>query len=234
VEEEELGEGEGAMGDDHTTITTGSIIEGGGVLCMNRRQTWTIMVYLMTLLPSLIVSDIGPVLSLTGAVGGSCISYIGPGLVYLGVNGESFLNMVGSWVDRWRRKRGYATSSNGEPNVSENELPVEGNASLGMSHDAERFSYESIVSGSKPIWYYLGLFHMWTSIANKGSTSMRKKIEAADIVAGRGDSHEEKELLPPPSKRDFSICLFFILFGVMSAVVGVVSNVWVQLYNLDA
>ncbi|EED86198.1 amino acid/polyamine transporter, partial [Thalassiosira pseudonana CCMP1335] len=62
-----------------------------GLLCMNRRQTWTVTVYLMTLIPALIFSDIGPVLSLTGAVGGSCISYIGPGLVYLGVNGEAFL-----------------------------------------------------------------------------------------------------------------------------------------------
>jgi len=107
VEEDELGDGEG-VGDDHTvntTATTGSIIEGGGLLCMNRRQTWTMMCYLITLLPSLVFSDIGPVLSLTGAVGGSCISYIGPGLVYLGVNGEAFLDKVGSWLDGWRRAR---------------------------------------------------------------------------------------------------------------------------------
>eukprot|EP00584_Thalassiosira_punctigera_P002351 CAMPEP_0172537278 /NCGR_PEP_ID=MMETSP1067-20121228/8899_1 /TAXON_ID=265564 ORGANISM="Thalassiosira punctigera, Strain Tpunct2005C2" /NCGR_SAMPLE_ID=MMETSP1067 /ASSEMBLY_ACC=CAM_ASM_000444 /LENGTH=646 /DNA_ID=CAMNT_0013322547 /DNA_START=11 /DNA_END=1951 /DNA_ORIENTATION=+ len=233
VEEDELGEHED--GDEHTvntTITTGSIIEGGGVLCMNRRQTWTIMCYLVTLLPALIVSDIGPVLSLTGAVGGSCISYIGPGLVYLGVNGEAFLDKVGGWLDRWRRTRGYTTF---DKEVSEGDLPVEGNASLGLAQDVGKFSYESITSGSKPLLYYLGLFPLWTSIANNGATHMQKKIEAANVATGgRVVADESKEVLPPPTKWDFAVCFFFVLFGVVSAVAGVLSNVYVQMYDLDA
>lgn len=44
VEEEELGE---QRDDDATVLTTASIIEGGGILCMNRRQTWTVLVYLV-------------------------------------------------------------------------------------------------------------------------------------------------------------------------------------------
>lgn len=44
VEEEELGE---QRDDDATVQTTASIIEGGGMLCMNRRQTWTVLVYLV-------------------------------------------------------------------------------------------------------------------------------------------------------------------------------------------
>ena len=57
VEEEELGDDEATV---HTTATTGSIIEGGGVICMNRRQTWTVMVYLVRthLLPKLLVETI--------------------------------------------------------------------------------------------------------------------------------------------------------------------------------
>lgn len=43
VEDEELNDDATVQ----TTATTGSIIEGGGVLCMNRRQTWTVMVYLV-------------------------------------------------------------------------------------------------------------------------------------------------------------------------------------------
>ncbi|KAL7531234.1 hypothetical protein ACHAWF_003682 [Thalassiosira exigua] len=235
VEEEELGEGGGGEGDDatvHTTATSGSIIEGGGILCMNRRQTWTVMVYLMTLLPSLVVSDIGPVLSLTGAIGGSCISYIGPGLVYLGVNGEAFLDMVGSWVDGWRRKKGYSASDNN--GVSEGDLPVEGDATLAMPSrdEARQFTYESIASGSKPCWYCLGLFPLWTSVANGGAVHMQRKIEALEAVAG-GLADESKEVLPPPTKWDFTVCLFFICFGAFSAVLGVVSNVWVQMYDLD-
>lgn len=226
VEEDELGDE--PAGDEETVATaatTGSIIEGGGVLCMNRRQTWTVMVYLITLLPALIVSDIGPVLSLTGAVGGSCISYIGPGLLYLGVNGEDFLDMVGGWVDGWRRARGHATCSKKTDEVSEGDLPVEGNASLEMSQEVGKFSYESIVSGSKPCWYYLGLFPIWTSIANRGHIHMQKKVAVATAATRGGVVDESKEVLPPPSKSDFGVCLFFILFGIVSAVAGVLSNV---------
>jgi len=178
------------------------------------------------------VNDIGPVLSLTGAVGGSCISYIGPGLVYLGVNGEAFLNMTGGWLDRWRREKGYATSSN-NTGVSDGDLPVEGNASLEMSQDVDSFSYESITSGSKPLWYYLGLFPIWTSVAHNGATHMQKKIEAQGAVAAGGAENESKEVLPPPSKSDFAVMLFFVLFGIVSAVAGVLSNIWVQMYDLD-
>jgi len=236
VEEDELGDGEG-VGDDHTvntTVTTGSIIEGGGVLCMNRRQTWTMMCYLITLLPSLVVSDIGPVLSLTGAVGGSCISYIGPGLVYLGVNGEAFLDKVGSWLDGWRRARGYATGNNNGAYTSEEDLPVEGNASLEIPQDVGKFSYENVTSGSKPLWYYLGLFPIWTSIANHGNNHMKKKIAAATAAAGGAAvADESKEVLPPPTKWDFGVCLFFIVFGMISAVAGVLSNVYVQMFDVD-
>ena len=231
IEEEELGDEEG--GDDgtvNTTLTTGTIIEGGGILCMNRRQTWTMLVYLVTLLPALVVSDIGPVLSLTGAIGGSCISYIGPGFVYLGVNGEAFLNGVGGWVDRWRKARGYTTNSD----ANAEDLPVEGNASLEISEYSGIYSYESIASGRKPLWYYLGLFSWWTSIANRGATHMKKKVEAADAVSnGRHAADESKEVLPPPSKWDFFVSLFFIVFGFFSMVLGVVSNVWVQANDLD-
>lgn len=235
IEEEELGDEEGAVGDDgtvNTTMTTGSVIEGGGVLCMNRRQTWTIMCYLITLLPALVFQDIGPVLSLTGSVGGSCISYIGPGLVYLGVNGEDFINQVGGWLDRWRRARGYSTTHNA--GVSEGDLPVEGNSSLEMPQGTGKFSYDYITSGRKPLWYYLGLFPIWTSLANSGAIHMQKKIEAATaaVTGGGAVVEEAKEELPPPSKKDFGVCLFFIVFGIVSAVAGVLSNIYVQMYAL--
>ncbi len=47
--------------------------EAGGFWICNRRQTWTIAIYLLTLLPALIVDDLGPVLSITGSLGGGCI-----------------------------------------------------------------------------------------------------------------------------------------------------------------
>ena len=234
VEEEELGE-EGDGGDDLTVNTSRSIIEGGGLLCMNRRQTWTVLVYLTTLLPALIFSDIGPVLSLTGAIGGSCISYIGPGLVYLGVNGEDFLNSVLGRINTWRGSKGHKNSS-GHGGVTEEDLPVDGDASLEIDASTSINAYESIVSGAKPLWYYLGLFPIWCAIANKGAMHMKKKIAAASAVTGvsaESAPGDRSLLLPPPTKRDYSITLFFIVFGMVSAIAGVMSNLYVQWNNLD-
>ena len=225
----EFDEGENCdNGTDNATV-----VEGGGVLCLNRRQTLTALVYLMTILPALLVNDIGPVLSLTGAIGGSCISYIGPGLVYLGVNGDELLCFVGNWVDRWRRaKKGHTTTTNVD-------LPVDGNATLRMSNSYEVSavtSYESITSGSKPMLYYLGLFPLWTYIAHKGATNMRMKISAANTnVSGGGPAVaiDETKILPGATRWDFGVCFFFILFGVVAMVAGVYTNIYFQLNNLN-
>ena len=242
VEQEELGGngnggGGGGGGDyDSSVISSRSVVEGGGFLCMNRRQTWTVLVYLITLLPALIFSDIGPVLSLTGAIGGSCISYIGPGLMYLGVNGEDFLNALWGRIDGWRRVKGHKSSCN-SGGVTEEDLPMDGNASLEIDASRPTNSYERIVSGgSKPLWYYLGLFPIWCAVANKGAVQMKKKIDAAYDLTGisaKNAPGDRSMLLPPPTTKDYSIALFFIVFGVISAVAGVVSNVYVQWNNLD-
>jgi len=183
-----------------------------------------------TLLPALIVNDIGPVLSLTGAIGGSCISYIGPGLVYLGVNGEDWVRMVGSWLDRWRRARGHATTRGSDDTP---ELPAEGDASLKMAHgDGGAVSYETIISGSKPVWYYLGLFPIWTYVAHRGATHMRTKIDVANAVSGGSAADvNESNVLQGATKFDFAVAFFFIIFGVVSMVAGVVSNVSFQVNN---
>jgi len=63
---------------------------------------------------------------------------------------------------------------------------------------------------------------------------MQKKIAAATASAGGAAvADESKEVLPPPSKWDFGVCLFFIVFGIISAVAGVLSNVYVQMFDVD-
>lgn len=175
-----------------------------------------------TLAPALAFSDIGPVLSLTGAVGGSCLAYLGPGLVCLGLNGEEFLTRIGSYLESWRRRKGYSASSN-YAEVTEGDLPV-------LAKDSEEYSYEKIKSGRKPLWYYILLLPIWTSIANSGATNMRKKLAAKSIVPdGSSGTGESKEVLPNPTNLDFCVCIFFIVFGIVSAVAGVLSYVYVQM-----
>ena len=170
-------------------------------------------------------NDIGPVLSFTGAIGGSCISYIGPGLVFLGVNGAEFINSIGGYLDRWQWVNGNNTIG-ASTNVAEGELPVDGIASLRNEKKIDNRTYESIIASRKPCWYYLGLFPIWMWIANKGATNMQLKIDAANST-DTGDHHIDE--LPHPSAADFCICIFFVQFGIIAMAAGVVSNVYVQM-----
>jgi len=68
----------------------------------DRRIALTVCLYLSTLVPALLCQNLGHVLAATGAVGGSCLSYIGPGAIYLGIHGDQFLALIyeNGW---WRR-----------------------------------------------------------------------------------------------------------------------------------
>lgn len=60
----------------------------------DRRIGLTTALYILAVVPAALATDLGPILALTGAVGGSCLSYIGPGIIYLGVHGERFLELA--------------------------------------------------------------------------------------------------------------------------------------------
>lgn len=183
-----------------------------------------------TIIPALVFNDIGPVLSFTGTIGGSCISYIGPGLVFLGVNGEEFIFSVGGYLDRWRRRDTASIRTSASAIVAAGDLPVHGNASLRIVQQVDNRTYEGIASIRKPCWYYLGLFPLWMWIANKGAINMQRKIDGADYTY-TGDSTIDE--LPHPSTADFLISILFVVFGVVAMVAGVVSNVFVQMNNSD-
>uniref|UniRef100_A0A7S4QR31 Amino acid transporter transmembrane domain-containing protein n=1 Tax=Ditylum brightwellii TaxID=49249 RepID=A0A7S4QR31_9STRA len=73
-------------------------------IMLNRRQKMTLGLYMLTLVPALFFDDLGPVLSITGAVGGSCLAYIGPGLVYIGVNSKLFLKWSDNLISSRHRR----------------------------------------------------------------------------------------------------------------------------------
>ncbi len=70
-------------GDDHMVLAR-----------RDRRIVLTVFLYISALLPAFFWESLGKVLAVTGAIGGSCLSYLGPGVAFLGIHGEEFLNMV--------------------------------------------------------------------------------------------------------------------------------------------
>jgi len=194
--------------------------EAGGYLCFNRRQTWTWGIYVLTLIPALLVDDIGPVLSITGSVGGGSISYLAPGLIYLGVNGDAFLSFASSLLQSRSRNGGVTVAA----------LPVAGDArrimpsgGAAVGNSTTTAALELPVEGtrvvstvvpedvsSKPLWWYLGGFPIWCAIASTGRSNMRKKFAEEDgaigagVVAGSGydgsgNDHYQSHSTPPYS-----------------------------------
>ena len=74
-------------GDDHSVLARN-----------DRRVRVTVALYMITLIPATVFDDLGSVFSVTGSLGGSVLSYIGPGLTYLGVHGSEFLELASK---RW-------------------------------------------------------------------------------------------------------------------------------------
>ena len=118
----------------------------------DRRVSLTLALYVLALIPALCVEDLGNVLSMTGAVGGSCLSYIGPGLTYLGVHGEEFVDIT----------RRYFGNSYWPKHHAEKEERTH--------HEDEHAWYRVIW---KSILWYGMLMPLWCTIATFGSVKVK-------------------------------------------------------------
>jgi sodium-coupled neutral amino acid transporter 11 len=200
---------------------TGEAVPATGFF--SRRVKWTLYIYVATLIPALIVDDLGPVMSITGAVGGSCLAYIGPGLVYLGVNGDAFLAFVAGALDSKNRKADPAAG----------ELPVAGDAGANL----QTTTSTTIPTGSKPWWWYPALMPFWIRVAEVGSEGMTQRLTALEQLhgpaPGEGDEGqpEDTETIGPCT-RDYYISIFFVIFGFVAMVAGVLSNIYVQINGI--
>ena len=70
----------------------------------DRRVATTIVLFMSVLIPALVCTDVGLVLAWTGTVAATNLSYIGPGILFIGVHGQEFLDIV---ENRW----GYTSLS---------------------------------------------------------------------------------------------------------------------------
>lgn len=80
-------------GDDHIVLAR-----------IDRRVVLTLSLYIAAL-PAFLCEDLGLVLGLTGAIGGSCLSYVGPGAAYLAIYSEDFISAT-------RKKWGFMRNLN--------------------------------------------------------------------------------------------------------------------------
>jgi len=142
----------------------------------------TLLIYVVTLIPALLVEDLGPVLSITGAIGGCALAYIGPGLAYLGIHGDDFLQRLATVILSMNTKTKTTTTV---PTITttttEAELPMEGDATAQIIVDPRTvFSEDSMKGSSTPWWWYPLLMPLWVSIALSGSQGLNERLTALE------------------------------------------------------
>jgi len=192
-------------------------------LCFSRRYFLTLGIYALTLIPALLLDDLGPVLSITGSLGASCLSYIAPGMVFFGVNGDVFLSYIGKLLAKHRGT---------ESTTGDIELPVAGDANTTMQPSQPVFVQE----GSKPWWWFPCLMPIWVGLASSGQATMKEMLENEQGMFQNSDSAKDEygdEIeTVEPRIRDFWIAAFLIVFGVVAAVAGIGSNIYVQVNDI--
>lgn len=182
---------------------------------LGRRERWSLYIYLATIIPAMIFDDVGPVLSITGSLGASCLAYVAPGLCYLGLNGDAFLD--------WIVPKGFSGGEGGRSPTPKNatpaemELPVVGDATAQMvmatttNIDMTDTSTRVASHTKKPWWWLVTLMPIWIMIATSGSRSTRQFLsEFPSPPSAETSPHHWNEVVGH-RKRDFVVSCFFLL-----------------------
>lgn len=217
--------------DGNTVSADGKIIPEQKFLgFLGRRERVSLLLYVVTLVPALVVDDLGPVLSLTGSLGASCIAYIGPGLVYFGINGDDFLN----FCSRLLKDAGCSNTAMDDDSSSQVELPNIGDSQAMMNTSLGRVEF---LQGRKPWWWWVMGFPLWTAIARLGAHGTRTFLSEVDGLEPNCypiASIDATEEIVGPNERDYYIAMIQIVFGTIAMVIGVASNIYVEVSHKNA
>jgi sodium-coupled neutral amino acid transporter 11 len=143
--------------------------EGDDTSVLNRRDrriTLTIILYLISVIPAALFENLGTVLAVSGAIGGSCLSYIGPGAVYLGVHGGRFLELSGAF---------FGPSIQPETASDEETVPLY-NKPVGVNLPSPASTDSWLVCQLKNILWYLWLMPIWCKISSIGKSSLTSHV----------------------------------------------------------
>ncbi|VEU38644.1 unnamed protein product [Pseudo-nitzschia multistriata] len=149
--------------------------EGDDTSVLNRRDrriTLTTVLYLIAVIPAALFEDLGDVLAVTGGVGGSCLSYIGPGIVYIGIHGDRFLELTESYFDRGFL--GISEVQTGEWNDDEESSPLVNKATNRMALSSDDCFYCKLF---KLLSWYLTGMPLWISLASIGKGCLTNHVK---------------------------------------------------------
>jgi len=217
---------------------------------LNRRKKVTLYLFIAALVPALFCSSLDSVLSIVGSIGGSSLTYISPGLAYIGMNGKAFLEWAYGLL-------GYDVSYNGTSQriVEYDELNKEcqeiGSNTNTVVTSTMTYTSESLVltepllnssilnesnigpkSCFQKLWWYFFLFPIWCSLARKSNERINAALADLEPTIEDDQPTSTSNFSSRP-KPKFAFALFLIFFGVSSIVTGVIINIIIICQNMN-
>lgn len=151
-------------GDDHSVLSR-----------RDRRVAITLALYIVSLAPALLFTDLGSVFSITGSLGGAILSYVGPGLTFIAVHGDEFLLLASS---RWSNVPGVQNTTCQETKPSSVlNRDVEANTSKPIEPSIKKEKH-AILQVYDDICWYLYFMPLWCTIANHGTKMLKEHRDA--------------------------------------------------------
>jgi hypothetical protein len=147
------------------------------------------------------------------------LAYMAPGLCYLAVNGGEFLTFANGLLKKNKPQQGSG--------MTEADLPVDGSAGQ-VIEDNPTAVEQQIDAACKPIWWYLTGFPIWCRIASIGKANMMTKLSNEGMGSASPQDISEEDIMIP-NGTEFTIAIFFVIFGVIAVIAGVGSNIYAQL-----
>jgi len=135
----------------------------------DRRILLTLALYISSLIPALFMESTGKVLSATGAVGGSSLAYIGPGMAYVAIHSNEFIYCIHR---RW--KNGSSNHLWRYPNIN--------NLHCLDSEIAEEDKKIQCQVWDAILWYISGM-PLWSTIACIGQVNLKAHFEKDDTAS---------------------------------------------------
>lgn len=138
--------------DEDSKVTHDGISMSASVmdLFLGGRELWIVIILdIIALVAGLLLHDLGDACALVGALGGSIICFIIPGMVYLGVNGEDLISWTNNMIGD---EREYVTNN---PETKKEIL---------------------LSDAPKPLWFYLLGFPFWCHLAKIGIIGVERKM----------------------------------------------------------
>jgi len=173
---------------------------------LDRRVILTWVLYIASLIPAAFMESTGKVLAVTGAIAGSSIGYIGPGLVFLAIHSNSFIMLVHKrWSTSSKKLWGYPKK------YGANEYGEEANTSqhlnLTLNEGRQHASYKDSMTRSSKFdvffWYFFGM-PIWSWLAQLGQINLAKHFEEDLMLSPSVVKPKRVSLMKPTWHHDQS------------------------------